>query len=619
MTLTTSYQRVAQSSSKTFGAATGRVDIYAKYTQQDVANNRHYVAVRLDLVVSGGYIGSYSNNNKKLQVTGLSGFNQAIENGNYTSQTLGTTEGWIYHDSDGKKKVAILGGISFGAWGMDLMASVTVDLPTIPRASSISIVNNNINIGEDLTINISKKYSGYTDKLLIMFGSEFSKTIEDVNNQYVWSTEDDKNNLFAQIPNTNSLEGIVTVQTYNGTNLIGSNSARFTLNVTQSNPIFDNFTYEDTNDTTLALTGNNQTIIKGYSNVKGIVDISNRAIAQNSATMSKYRLVIGEKQVEFNFSDTEQVSGTIEKADNNIFNMYAIDSRNNSTLKTISPSLYKNYKDLIVTNLKAERDVGVLGEKVKISFNGEFWNDNFGETQNELSISYRFRKSDIEEWTTGTTTIVPTINDNTFSFDGYVAGDLENTGFDIKESYYIEVIVNDKLSSNSDNTSFGSGKPNIAIHKNGVAFGQPYDENLGGTVQINGQKFDGALGGDTLPINSIVEYDGDTVPAGYEEVDEWEYFTTVTGTNQINLPAKFSELCIVCGYENTDDIRAIGIFPYIVLPENGGNHTIGGRFQSSSYGVSVVANISKTKYNLVNAFVNSLNEASNFVSKIYYK
>lgn len=486
MTLTTSYQRVAQSSSKTFGAATGRVDIYAKYTQQDVANNRHYVAVRLDLVVSGGYIGSYSNNNKKLQVTGLSGFNQAIENGNYTSQTLGTTEGWIYHDSDGKKKVAILGGISFGAWGMDLMASVTVDLPTIPRASSISIVNNNINIGEDLTINISKKYSGYTDKLLIMFGSEFSKTIEDVNNQYVWSTEDDKNNLFAQIPNTNSLEGIVTVQTYNGTNLIGSNSARFTLNVTQSNPIFDNFTYEDTNDTTLALTGNNQTIIKGYSNVKGIVAISNRAIAQNSATMSKYRLVIGEKQVEFNFSDTEQVSGTIEKADNNIFNMYAIDSRNNSTLKTISPSLYKNYKDLIVTNLKAERDVGVLGEKVKISFNGEFWNDNFGETQNELSISYRFRKSDIEEWTTGTTTIVPTINDNTFSFNGYVAGDLENTGFDIKESYYIEVIVNDKLSSNSDNTSFGSGKPNIAIHKNGVAFGQPYDENSEYNFQSSG-------------------------------------------------------------------------------------------------------------------------------------
>ncbi|MEI3530068.1 MAG: DUF859 family phage minor structural protein [Bacilli bacterium] len=486
MTLTTSYQRVAQGSSKTFGAATGRVDIYAKYTQQDVANNRHYVVVRLDLVVSGGYIGSYSNNNKKLQVTGLSGFNQAIENGNYTSQNLGTTEGWIYHGSDGKKKVAILGGISFGAWGMDLMASVTVDLPTIPRASSISIVNNNINIGEDLTINISKKYSGYTDKLLIMFGSEFSKTIEDVNNQYVWSTGDDKNNLFAQMPNKNSLEGIATVQTYNGTNLIGSNSARFTLNVTQSNPIFDNFTYEDTNDITLALTGNNQTIIKGYSNVKGIVAISNRAIAQNSATMSKYRLVIGEKQVEFNFSDTEQVSGTIEKADNNIFNMYAIDSRNNSTLKTISPSLYKNYKDLIVTNLKAERDIGVLGEKVKISFNGEFWNDNFGETQNELSISYRFRKSDIEEWTTGTTAIVPTINDNTFSFDGYVAGDLENTGFDIKESYYIEIIVNDKLSSNSDNTSFGSGKPNIAIHKNGVAFGQPYDENSEYNFQSSG-------------------------------------------------------------------------------------------------------------------------------------
>ncbi|MEI3530692.1 MAG: DUF859 family phage minor structural protein [Bacilli bacterium] len=486
MTLTTNYQRVAQGSSKTFGSATGRVDIYAKYTQQDVANNRHYVVVRLDLIVSGGYIGSYSGNSKNLSATGLNGFNTSMSNGNYTSQTLGTIEGWVYHNSDGKKSMSFSGGANFGAWGISISASGSADLPTIPRASTISLANSNINVGENLTINISKKYSGYTDKLLIMFGSGFSKTIENVNSQYVWITEDDKQSLYEQMPNVNSLEGIATVQTYNGTTLIGTNSARFTLNVTQSNPIFDNFTYEDSNPSTIALTGNNQIIIKGYSKLKGIVSTSNKAVAQNSATMTKYRLVVGEKQVEFNYSDTEEVSGTIEKVDNNIFNMYAIDSRNNSTLKTISPSSYKAYKDINVTNLKADRDVGVLGEKVKISFSGEIWNDNFGDVQNTISISYRFRKSDVDEWTIGTTPINPTITDNTFSFEGYVAGDLENTGFNISESYYIEVIVNDKLSSDKDSTSFGSGKPNMAIHKMGVSFNQPFDENSGYNFQSAG-------------------------------------------------------------------------------------------------------------------------------------
>ncbi len=295
--------------------------------------------------------------------------------------------------------------------------------------------------------------------------------------------------IYALTPNSNSiiLRYILTTTqgSYTATNY---KDCRFS--VTNSNPTFSNFTYQDTNSTTVALTGNNQTIIKGYSNVKGIISTANKATAKNSATMSKYRLSIGDKTAEVAYSSTAQKEVTINNVQSNSFTMYAIDSRGNSTGKTITAATYINYSSIKITSINLVRTNSITSETT-LKFSGNIWNGNFGSVTNSIvSCYYRYKLSTASSWTTGTTTITPTKNGGTFSFSGIIKGDLGAYGFDIDNSYNIQVFISDKLSNNNSNPAtfiLGPGSPGIAIYKNNVAIGQRYDKSEGSKLQVNGK------------------------------------------------------------------------------------------------------------------------------------
>lgn len=77
-------------------------------------------------------------------------------------------------------------------------------------------------------------------------------------------------------------------------------------------------------------------------------------------------------------------------------------------------------------------------------------------------------------------------------------------------------------------------------------------------------------GGDTLPIGTIVEYDGDSVPEGYEEVEdnEWRVDTEgikLTSDNPtVTIPYKFDDI-------SEFSFRVLGsdkgTFGYITIPK----------------------------------------------------
>lgn len=101
-------------------------------------------------------------------------------------------------------------------------------------------------------------------------------------------------NIYSLIPNDNSIKlRYVLTTTANGTSY--TNTKDCTFKVTNSNPTFSDFTYQDTDSTTIALTGNNQIIVNNYSNLKAIISTVNKAIAKNSATMKSYKLASGTK------------------------------------------------------------------------------------------------------------------------------------------------------------------------------------------------------------------------------------------------------------------------------------------------------------------------------------
>ena len=290
-----------------------------------------------------------------------------------------------------------------------------------------------------------------------------------------------------------------------------------TFNVVESNPTFSNFIYKDVDANIVNnLTGNDQTVIKGYSDVQGIVTVANKATAINGATMSKYRLSIGEKTQEVNYSDTETVSATIENADNNVITMYAIDSRGNSTAKQTTATNYIDYQPIAIKTMNVAR-VNRVQTNTVLSFTGSIWSGNFGiKTNSVINCYYRYRKTtDVSQTWSENINITPEKDGTDISFNAEIVGDLGATGFDIDESYEIQLFIKDELSDNYSNPSsfiLGPGIPAMAIYKNNVAIGRRYDTELGGNLQLygtiykDGHLFDGDVySTDEIPIGVWID------------------------------------------------------------------------------------------------------------------
>lgn len=346
--------------------------------------------------------------------------------------------------------------------------------------------NFSVNSGSSLTVNCNNPSGNDIAYFLdCPSGTRRLTSGRTKNTSYTWSTAQILS-MLQYFPNSNSSSIKVGVITYGDAEYYSEKVG--TLNVVNSNPTFSNFTYEDTNATTITLTGGNQRIVKGYSNVKAIVSTANKAVAQNYATMSKYRLVIGSQQKDIAYSSNSSVSATIEKVLSNIFNMYAIDSRGNSTVKQISPSTYLDYSDIIIKKASINR-IGGVGSETELSFSGSYWGYGFGAINNAITQCYfEYKNTTSNTWIRGDN-LTPTLNGNDFAFTGTIRGDLGANGFDVQKSFDVRVVIKDRLSTSIYTLVLGTGIPAIALTKKGVAINGMYNNSLGDGLQINGKLY----------------------------------------------------------------------------------------------------------------------------------
>lgn len=294
-----------------------------------------------------------------------------------------------------------------------------------------------------------------------------------------------------------------------------------------ANPAFDNWTYQDTNEKTLALTGNNQIVIKNYSKITGIITTANKAIAKKGATMEKYLLLIGDNsQSEATYSDTENVTTSPAiTATEKVFMMFAQDSRKSTKSKPIfvSDDNYKKYTEINIKEAKATRTGGVETE-VTLEFNGDIWNNSFGAVQNDIiSCKYKYKKSNENTWSESNQNLTPVKSGNSYSLATTIKGDLGAAGFTRDDSFDIEIVIKDKLSTYTYSLTLGSGNPSIAVYKNGVSFGSPYDIEEGGSCQVDGKNIVKKIEGTEwidLDLNTDWEnLSGDYFPAQYKKIN----------------------------------------------------------------------------------------------------
>ena len=487
---------------------------------QNISNNTSNITVKVQVVTSGSSHNDFSKPGTcKIDGTDYS-FTHSIPQNSTTTIFEKTLD--ISHDNEGKKTVNASFSYQTGISAGTISGSTSKVLTTIPRTSEVSLTKKNFNIGETITIYTNRKSASFTHTAVIKFNGQTVRTQTGIDASYSCNT----NELFAKIPNQNQANGTVELTTYSGVTRIGTSTVNFTGYVVNSDPTFNNFDCEDSNSTTVTLTGNNQKYIRKYSSAKVTITSANKMVAKNSATAKYYNIIVGNKSEKLDYS-TSNINKVINNMDSNTVSVFATDSRGNQTNKTKSLEII-DYSEIVIQSLNIERKEGV-GEKLVITLSGKYSNTNFGAKTNSVKSVQLRRKvkndSNYGDWIDIKSLITINAENGTFSCN---SKELTSQTFILGTEYDIEIKIADELSSDTEPVSLNSGKVLLSALKNkGISIGGIYDENLGGALQldnknvidwINGKQdkqkhiLKAILDTDNTTITSSKNYDSVLVP-----------------------------------------------------------------------------------------------------------
>lgn len=332
-------------------------------------------------------------------------------------------------------------GYGNGGWGNYLtITSNSFVTKNLPIASS-----NNFDINSYPIFNLSSSYYLSNIKVDVYNGSSLLFTTEGVfTSRNLDSFANYKNSVLASQPNLSNIP--ITIKTK-----ITSNSKDYYLSDivvnaivgnNDYNPIFNNnnITYEDTNEKSLNITGSKYKIIKGVSNVKYTITPMS---TQGGAIGKSYTIKNGDQITSVDYS-TENVVATINGVLNNSTNIFAIDSRNKSTLVNKLFNTFIEYTNPALISVSAIRNNGV-DSNLLINLEGVFYVWSGLEKTNTIKhIYYRYR---INDGTSSPSDLIEITNKTfpsaeTFKVTNYITN---GNYFDIDTKYMVEILVEDLL------------------------------------------------------------------------------------------------------------------------------------------------------------------------------
>ena len=522
----------------------------------DITNNRSRVTANLYLIVASGW-SVIATERGSININGsTNSFSRGTTTRYSGTHLLHSYSAWVPHNSNGEKN-AYIGGSFTSGWAAynsgggpnDVGDTFSLDdIPRSPTITSASSFNdegtpsitfnnpaNNTVTGELLLPNLT----GGTVYAYRSFGKTDGRT-------YNWSlTTAERNAIRSAMQNTAS-----TTVRYRISNDLGSDpTINRTLTITGGEPTFSEFTYRDTNATTIAITGNDQYLIQGYS--VPVVEISSaqKATANKSATMSSYLAVApwGSVNIPYTTSAISKSLGVAQYSDNFAFQVSAKDSRGKTTLAQTAAHLLP-YSSPRVNTSAARIDSGPgVFDAVMLSISGKFSPLSISgtpknEVDEETGVSYRSRNLTTSggwgDWqdvdSTSTTTGSVSVDD--FIMTTFAAGE---SNFSEANTYQINVRIKDKLESKDYYITLERSIPLFKIGNNDVIYykGTPMDDYIvevvpegpSGATGVRGYSGPtGATGpkgenGNTGPtgVTGPSGPTGPTGPIGYSAYDIW--------------------------------------------------------------------------------------------------
>ena len=456
---------------------------------QSTENNESYIDLTATFYTGNSTTIASSYSNFKLD-------GETIYSGAYTKKGAGnifvkTKRITIKHNDDGSfPGRTVTFSTNDYIMGSQSDSGTISDVPDIPRKANI-LTAPNFNDEQNPTITYENKAGNSVTTLqacISLTGEKSDIAYRDINKtgtlSYTFNLTDAERKILRQATTTNSRTVYFFIRTVIGGVTYTSKSSAKTFSIINADPDFTNFEFKDINEKTIALTGNNQDVILGYSNVEVTIPVANKAVAKKEATMTKYRF----NSLEANYSETQDVTIISNGVTSGDFSVYAIDSRGNSKRKDKSAVNVINYTPLQKGNITIKRENGV-SENVVLEFDATIDLVDFGAQTNSItSAQYRYKIASETKWSELENITVQVDNEGKITFNNLIKGDTERLGFNINNAYSIEVYIKDELSEIKYTVNLGSGIPHIAYAKNGISIMGAYDESVGGLFQVGGKK-----------------------------------------------------------------------------------------------------------------------------------
>jgi hypothetical protein len=391
----------------------------------------------------------------------------------YTGTVVASGELAIGHETNGSKSFSAYAECAIYTSAVNCKGSGSWSLPNIGRASQPSLntwPNNspNFNIGDTIVVHMNRKSTVFTHTVVLKLGS-YSYTIgTGVTDNISLNTDKIASSLYAQMPNSNEMTGEIVVTTYSGSAVIGTSSCTIIAHVVNSNPTF-NVEYEDSNSKTVAITENNQYIIRNNSTLKISV---NNAQALNSATLKTITAVINGNAYTGTLSGS---TGTINVGVVNISSdakatVKLTDSRGNEGVSEITVLVY----DWILPSaiIKLNRKSNYYSETI-LNVNANY--SSIG-GKNSVTIKYRTKKVANSTFSTYTT-----IQDNTDT----------NFAADNEYEWNVQVEVSDLIGKTTYNLILPKGIPIAYFDIKKYSFGVNCFPKHDNSFEVNGVCFSG--------------------------------------------------------------------------------------------------------------------------------
>lgn len=446
------------------------LDLYYDLLSQNQTANTSSVRYYAYVGSTGGYSGSGSSSAVSINGTVVGHFSSI---GRGSNTLIGTLDVTINHDTNGNGTASYSASANTNWTLGSASLSGSFTLPRIARADNITSPMV-YTIGATHTIRITQNSTSFTHTVRYTFGSLKGTIASNVKDSCTWFVP---TTFYNEFTSGSSKTGTLYCDTYSGSTLLGTTSitATFIPNSTTAKPTVSfNYTSDSLSQT---LTGNTKGIIGGRSSINYTIT----GTPKHNATIAKYYL----SNSSTNLPEVSK-TGTLNNVSGNKYYTRVQDSRGlNSDTLTVTLSPYVSYVQLAITSCTFERE-NDLSNSIYLTLKGNYFNGNFGATDNELSVKLFYRKQGESSWGSAIDiTSYATISGNTFSITNQLIG----SNFSYEDSYEFRVVAQDKVITDESVYSDRTVTEGIAlfdIGKNDVLFkGIKLLDYINSKVKIN--------------------------------------------------------------------------------------------------------------------------------------